>query len=177
MDLAEAIQRRRSVRRYQDLPVPDDMLRRFVEPLTWSPTASNSQELKFIFVTKRNLLENIHRFSPGLSETPPCLVVIAVDRQAALARGGTDAASGGLSFINVGIAAAYLLLVATDLGLGSCPVRGFHQGAVRKLLGLPEHVAPEMMVTIGYDAGVQRPRTRVFMKEAFHLDLYGNLLQ
>jgi nitroreductase len=41
MDLFEAIQNRRSVRRFEDRPVPDDMIKKIVEAGQWAPSACN----------------------------------------------------------------------------------------------------------------------------------------
>jgi nitroreductase len=65
-----------------------------------------------------------------------------------------------LSIFDVAMATQNILLMAYDLGIGSCPVRSFNQKAIQVLLDLPDHVLPELLVTLGYPAEKPSPRER-----------------
>lgn len=53
---------------------------------------------------------------------------------------------------DVGIAAQTILLAATEMGLGGCMIGNFGAATVRQGLGLPEHLAPMLIVALGKPA-------------------------
>ena len=52
MELREAIRQRRSIRRYTDAPVPQELLERLLEDACWAPSAENYQPWHFVALTK-----------------------------------------------------------------------------------------------------------------------------
>ena len=59
MDLNEAIAKRRSVRKFKQDAVSEEVLDRILEAGRWAPSASNSQPWRFIVVTDVNVKEKI----------------------------------------------------------------------------------------------------------------------
>ncbi|MCG6537909.1 MAG: nitroreductase family protein, partial [Syntrophales bacterium LBB04] len=58
-ELANLIKTRRSIRQWQDKPVPAEMLSQAIELATWAPNAGNQQNWRFYAVTNRNTIEAI----------------------------------------------------------------------------------------------------------------------
>ncbi len=58
-ELAQAIKTRRSVRKWQDKPVPKDLLLKAIELATWAPNAGNRQNWHFYLVLDRDVLNGI----------------------------------------------------------------------------------------------------------------------
>jgi nitroreductase len=58
-DLAELIKSRRSIRAWQDKPVPEDILLQAIELATWAPNAGNSQNWHFYLILNRKTINNI----------------------------------------------------------------------------------------------------------------------
>jgi putative NAD(P)H nitroreductase len=56
------------------------------------------------------------------------------------------------------LAAMTLMLVAKDMGYGTCPMIGFDPEGIRREFNLPEHLIPVMMITIGPAKEVDNPR-------------------
>jgi nitroreductase len=50
MDVFEAIKNRRSIRTFQDKPVPEELIEKIIEAGQWSPSACNRQAWKFIVI-------------------------------------------------------------------------------------------------------------------------------
>ena len=50
MELKEAIKNRKSIREYEDKPVPEDKLLRVLEAARLAPSGANRQDWKFIIV-------------------------------------------------------------------------------------------------------------------------------
>jgi nitroreductase len=59
MELMEAIRERRSVRNYENRPVPEAHLRCIIEAATWAPSGFNKQPWKFIVIRERTLIDRM----------------------------------------------------------------------------------------------------------------------
>ncbi|MBT9541297.1 nitroreductase family protein [Thiobacillus sp.] len=57
-------------------------------------------------------------------------------------------------------AAAHMLLQATHLGLGSCPIGGFDETALRAALGISSGESPALVIALGRCAYAAPPRIR-----------------
>jgi nitroreductase/NAD-dependent dihydropyrimidine dehydrogenase PreA subunit len=58
---------RRSIRRYKDRPVPEDMIQKVMGLAAHTPTATNSQNVAYTVITDRDLLEKISQAIFGFS--------------------------------------------------------------------------------------------------------------
>lgn len=55
-DLAELIKTRRSIRKFQDKPVPEDLLLKAIELATWAPNGGNHQPWRFLVITNKSMI-------------------------------------------------------------------------------------------------------------------------
>ncbi|MDD5170693.1 MAG: nitroreductase family protein [Syntrophales bacterium] len=58
-DITELIKTRRSIRRFKDRPVPEDLLVQALELATWAPNGGNHQAWRFLIVSNRGLIRQI----------------------------------------------------------------------------------------------------------------------
>lgn len=58
-DLEDLIKTRKSIRRWKDKPVPEDLLLKAVELATWAPSGGNLQNWHFYIVTARHTINAI----------------------------------------------------------------------------------------------------------------------
>ncbi len=58
-ELDELIKTRRSVRKFQDKPVPEDLLLKALELATWAPNGGNYQPWKFLIITRKELIHKM----------------------------------------------------------------------------------------------------------------------
>ncbi|MCI2058684.1 MAG: nitroreductase family protein [Oscillibacter sp.] len=147
--LQDCLHARRSVRNFQDRPVPRDTLQGLAADAVLAPSGSNIQPWEFILVDDPELVGSIVTYSPGIVHAPPCLAVICSDQERALRKGGR-LGKEQLALMDISMAAENLMLSAVDRGLGSCAVKSFPPQVIQKLLGLPENIWPELIVTLGY---------------------------
>ncbi len=59
MDLFDAIQNRKSIRRFKQSPVPDDDIRKILDAGRWAPSANNTQPWSFIVIRDKAVLRNM----------------------------------------------------------------------------------------------------------------------
>lgn len=157
MELYEAIQKRYSVRAYQDKPVEQDKLDRILEAARVAPSGSNRQPWKFVVVRDAGMRKKL---------------VAACCDQAFVAEAPVVIAGVGLmpersmhcdvpgDPVDVAIAMEHIALAATAEGLGTCWIGAFHQDPVRDLLGVPKTAKVIEVMTLGYPADQLRPKKR-----------------
>lgn len=148
-NVLKLIKKRRSVRDYSDKKVPGNLLEELIEGAIWAPTGSNIQPWYFGLVDNENVLDRIINFSPGLLGNPPAIIILCSDKKRAQEKGG-ELGRDLLCIMDISMAAQNIMLLATEKGLSTCCVKSFNQRAVNKLLGLPEHVKSELIISVGY---------------------------
>jgi nitroreductase len=165
MELFEAIRTRRSIRRFSDKPITEDLLEQILSAAMMAPSAGNGQPWQFILVTERALLDKIAENHPnaGMSREATAGVVVCGDTSIEKYAGNWPA--------DCAAATQNLLLAVHALGLGGVwtavhPNEG-RCAAFRKLFGLPETVIPLAFVPIGYPAE-QRESAGRYKPERVH---------
>lgn len=68
MELTEAIRKRRSVRRYREEPVSEELLRELLELACWAPSAENEQPWYFVALTRPEELEKLQETMRQVAE-------------------------------------------------------------------------------------------------------------
>lgn len=156
MELTEVIEKRRSIRKFSETPVSREVLTELVRAAALAPTASNLQAWRFFVADDPVLVRKIDSFSPGLSGKPPVIIAIVSDLAEVERRGSKNSLVYGL-MMDAAMAAENLMLKAADLGLGTCAIKSYNEKAVHKLLGLPDTMRPEILISLGWPEG--EPRT------------------
>lgn len=144
----DAIRRRRSIRSYKSEKPEEDIITRIIEAAQWAPTAYNAQEWRFVVVREDQLLEGLKPFAWGCPKEAPTIVVVCADGRA------TEIFKGELKKVlvsmDIAMAAQNMLLMAESLELGACVVASFSEQGVAEFLGLPDHLQPVLLVSVGY---------------------------
>ena len=172
MGLFEAIYGRRSVRRFLDRDVEDEKIVKILDAARWAPSGGNIQPWRFIVVKDKKLVKAIKAFSPGMFGEPPVVIVVCSDREEAYRKGG-EQGRNYMSIVDCALAVENMVLAAYALGLGSCIIKSFNAEAIREILDIPEHVVPELLVSIGYSAEKPVPPPRKELKDIVFLNRYG----
>jgi nitroreductase len=128
----ETIEARRSIRRFQDRPIPLEVLQTLLEAVQWAPSGSNIQPWAFVVIREPANIRKVRLFSPGLGGEPTALIILCSDQSA----------DTPTAIMDVSMAAQNVMLTATDHGVGSCVVRSHNQKALQTLVNLPRHVVP-----------------------------------
>lgn len=169
IEIIEVIKGRRSVRSFRDKSIPDEHLRIILEAGLWAPSGGNAQPWEFVVVRDKLTIEKIKLFSPGLFGDPDTVVVLCVNKE----RIRRSSKSGELiALMDVAMAAQNIMLAAYSLGIGSCPIASFNKVAVKELLGIPAHVDPVLMLSLGYPDKWPEPPERRPLKEVVHYEKY-----
>jgi len=157
----DTIRDRRSIRRYTDDALTSEEESTLVEAVRWAPSSGNLQARKFHFITDRELRERLVGtcFDHGWMIQAPMLVVGSVDERITEEYGEAGLTTFGIMDISASV--QNMLLAAHDLGLGACWVCAFPPDAVKSIMGLPEHLHPVLMVTVGRPAEAPETPSRL----------------
>jgi nitroreductase len=159
---------RRSIRRYQDRPVPDDLLEQVLEAARCAPSASNRQPWHFVVVRDPAIR---HQIAPLAGAT---LIRWAhVEGAPALLALCGRAGSADLN-TDVALAGMQLMLQAHALGLGTCWIGTFERDPAAQLLRLPPEMRLVALLTMGFPAEEPAPTPRKPLAEMVHYDVFGN---
>ena len=181
MDTFEAIYNRRSIRRYEDKPVPDDMLNKVLDAARWAPSWANSQCTRYVVIkdlaTKAKLAECVNKGNPAteaLKNAPIVIVACAVLKKSGYYKDMEVTDRGDWFMFDVGIAMENLALAAQALGLGTVHVGLIPDSKkVDEILGLPEEIVSVEMMPLGFPVGEAKAPPRKELAEIVFYEKYG----
>ncbi len=189
IDPLQLLLSRRSIRRYDDRPIPPETIDRLLTAATWAPSAHNRQPWRFVVMTdgatkarlatamgaqlRRDLANDglpaeaidrdAGRAYARISAAPAlvllCLTLADMDAYPDARRSARETT---MAVQSVAMAGQNLLLAAHALGLGACWLCAplFCAAVVHQTLDLPADWQPQGLVTLGHPAE-ERQKTRV----------------
>jgi len=159
MDLFEAMEKRRSVRRFDPArEVPPELVEELLRCACLAPSAGNVQPWRFLVVRDPRLKEELARaaLGQGFVARAPVVIVICADLNAHAAAYGKRGVEL-YSIQDTAAAAENLLLAATSLGLGACWIGAFQEEEAASALGLERGLRPLALIPLGYPAAPASP--------------------
>ncbi|MGC8496842.1 MAG: DUF6092 family protein [Thermoplasmata archaeon] len=158
MNLEKIILERRAVRKFTGEKLRKEAIDKIIEAGIWAPTGGNAQSRVFVTVTDPEKIKNIRNSSPGIVGTPPLIIVLGTELNKAKRQ---DATNWHVSAImDVAMAAENMILMAYDLGIGSCPILSYDENNIKKILAFPVYVSIDLLVTFGIPAYIGKAPTR-----------------
>jgi len=141
MDVMEAINNRRSVRKYSDREVNENDVLKLLEAARLAPSARNIQNRKFVVLNDVN--DELVDACNGQSWISTSSVVIA---------GVVDPSVNKWADTDMAIAFTHMVLEAVELGLGTCWIGAFDEEKVRKIIDAPQKMKIYALLSVGYPA-------------------------
>ena len=147
MNVLEAIESRRSIRRFTQQPISVEILEKLIEVSRLYASGRNFQPIRFGIVAKKENTDKVFPllkwagYLPGFAITeqqrPTAYVVLCAEDPTACQ-------------FDVGAASTSIMLAAREYGLQSCCIMSFQPQPLRQLLQLPEELKPAMVIALGY---------------------------
>lgn len=188
LSAAEAIETRRSIRKFVQEPLDQGDLREILRLASLAPSAWNAQTWRFAVVQDPQLREQLREAAYGQAQVTnaPAVIVVYSDMEDTLATvedtahpgmgeagrsgqrqtfdgvfGQQDVAQrGAWGLSQANIAFGFLMVAARGLGYDTVPMLGFDPQKVKAILGLPEHVQFAGLLPIGKRAEEGFPHHR-----------------
>jgi len=150
MDTIKCIKTRRSIRKFKNKDIPEEIIEDIIECGMNAPSSCDTQPWAFIVVKNKNKLKELSKISPYSSfvaNTPVCIVVCLTPQEPIYTPN---------KYNSVACAVENMLLAIHDYNLGSCWtfIKDFDDTDVEKkakdILNIPEDVEAICMLPIGY---------------------------
>jgi nitroreductase len=169
------IQKRRSIRQFQDKAIETEKIDRLAEAALRAPSSRGFNPWQFVFVTDRDMLDRLSRAKPhGASFLKGAALGIVVC---------ADPSKSDVWVEDASIATIMLLLAAESLDLGGCWIQirerrhsegKMAQDYIRELLNIPKELQVEAIVAAGYPAEQKAPHSQEELQfEKVHRGVYG----
>jgi nitroreductase len=157
MELFEAFQNRRSIRKYQDRPIPEEVMTQVLEAARIAPSWANTQCTRLVVVKeaamKQKLAEAVPSSNPSYRAIQSAPVVIAACGKKSLSgfyHHQASTALGDWLMFDVALAVSQLTLAAHALGLGTVHVGLMDVNKAGEILGVPPDVQLVELIPLGY---------------------------
>lgn len=155
MEFKDLIAKRRSIRKYDARPVPQEVVDRLIDATLTAPSSRNSRSTHLMVIDDPKVIEQMaamRDYGSAFMKNAPLAIVVM---------GDTSVTDKWL--VNASISATMLLLACVEEGLGSCwvhvdgslcfkdqPDGPKADEYLRKLLPIPDHFNILCAVAIGY---------------------------
>ncbi len=179
-DFFKLVAQRQSDRSFDpEHPVEKEKIMHILEAVRLAPSACNSQPWHFIVVddekTKNDLADAVASKILGINhftKQAPVHIVVVEEKPNLTASFGSWVKDKNFAHIDVGIAAAHIVLAAEEQGLGSCIMGWFNEEKVRKVLNIPSNKRVLLDIVIGYSKQADRKKVRKDLNEIVSWNSY-----
>lgn len=194
MDVANAIQSRRSIRNFKDKELAAEDVNTILEAARLAPSGTNLQPWRFVVIESEEMRNKLQNCTLDFVAEAPVTIACAVDYdslekvprrikellQAGAFKGtaleknddsnysGRDMSAEEAKrylYLNEAIAVENMVLQATELGIGSCWVMMFNEDKLADILDLEGNLELVSLLALGYPEEEPAQRPRLDLDE------------
>ncbi len=147
MEFKEVIEKRRALRSLERVDITEDMLEELAAAASLAPSCFNNQPWRFVFATDNEKLAEVHgSLSKGNEWMQAASAIVAIFTKKEM-----DCVIKGREYylFDTGMATAFMMLAATDMGLVFHPIAGYHEDKLKAVLNIPEDMTLIAAAAIG----------------------------
>jgi nitroreductase len=168
MELKEVLLKRRSIRKFKDTKISDEIISELLHAAMSGPSACNRRPWDFYVVKNEEVLEKVRKSSlVGRMKAPLAIVVVGNLKRALPLQLST------YWIQDCSAATENILLRVTDLGLGAVWCGAHPQKKVeeniREILNVSEKEVPLNIIFIGYPIEESEPRDQYDIKKIHYI--------
>jgi len=172
MELKQAIEGRRSIRKFLNHPVEREKINACLEAARLAPSACNSQPWHYIVLDDpavkeafcKQVFNGVYKISRWAAQAP-VLVAVVSDKGSVISRLGGYLRRTEFYLVDQGISGEHFALRAHDLGLGTCWIGWVDSQKASQFFKLPSGKKIEHLFALGYPAENPAPRPRAKLEE------------
>ncbi len=165
MSFIDLILTRRSIRRYENKDISEEVLHQILETGRQAPSAANRQPIHFVIVNDHAILKILcdTLLSPFVKYAPVAIFGCAVVK---------SLLTGKWAVIDTTIAMQNMVIAAWALEIGSCWIGACNEEKVKELLKIPDKWKMVALVTLGYPAEQPKPKAKKPFEEMFSFNSF-----
>jgi nitroreductase len=142
MNVSDAIRLKRAVRKFQDKPLPQDVIHAILNAGRRSQSSKNEQTWQFIAIRDKSILKALSECGTYAGHLAGAALAVAIL---------TPNPEGKFQvMIDAGQTAAFMQLAAWELGVGSVPASIYEHEKAREILGFPTEWHLRIALSFGY---------------------------
>ncbi|HET6821507.1 MAG TPA: nitroreductase family protein [Anaerolineales bacterium] len=142
MNVSEAIRTKRAIRKFQDKPLPDEIIHVILNAGRRSQSSKNEQAWHFIAIRDKMILGALSKCGTYAGHLAGAALAVAILTP--------DPTAKFQTMFDAGQAAAFMQLAAWELGVGSVPASIYEGEKAREILGFPPEWHLRMALSFGY---------------------------
>lgn len=181
MELQEAIEKRRSIRKFTDEHVTDEQIREILEAARVAPSWANTQVWEFIVIREREMMEKIADIYSETNPSRKCtknasaLIIVCARKDISGCKEGKQVTKFNEWFMfDLGLAVQNLCLRACELGLGTVIVGLFDHNRCGEMLSVPGEYDVVAAIPVGVPAAAaKKGPPRKELGEFVHRESFG----
>jgi nitroreductase len=178
METLEAIEKRRSCRKYSTEEVDKEMVGMILNAGRLAPSAGNLQDRSFILVKNKTTRLSIAEVCGGqmwMQFAPVHIVVISENKK--LSKFYGEKGTNLYAIQDCALAIENMCLTATDLGLGSCIIGAFDDNKLKNILGIPDQATIQAVITIGHCSETPKITPKYDLEKVTWIEKYGSRIE
>ncbi len=165
MSLIDLVLSRRSIRRYEQKNIPEEVLQQILEAGRQAPSAANRQPIRFVVVTDQNLVKSLcDTLVTRFVKSAPVIIAGCADVKSFL--------TGKWAVVDATIAMQNMVIAAWALGIGSCWIGACNEEKVKKLLKIPDRWKFVALLTLGFPGEQPKPRNKKQFADIFNFNSF-----
>ncbi|MFA5060766.1 MAG: nitroreductase family protein [Candidatus Pacearchaeota archaeon] len=174
MQLADAIKKRKSVRRFSHKSPNWRKIIRAIDLTRFSPSAGNQFSLKFILVSDKYKIGKLSEASQQEFVGNAQYIVVAVSDDSKLIKLYGERGIR-YSSLQAGASIQNFLLALTEQGLVTTWVGHFYDEQVKEVLNIPENLSVEGIFPVGIETKIKtKERLKLDLENIVYFDKWGN---
>ncbi len=157
MELNQAIQTRRSIRKYKKESVSDKDIRSLIETTIYAPSWKNSQVTRYHVVKEEKILIKIKGALPDFNQenskdAPVFIIPTIIKNRSGYNRDQTptNELGNGWGLYDCGMSSMLLMLKAKELGLDTLVMGIRDQHKIKEILNIPDEEIITSVIALGY---------------------------
>ena len=178
-ELVEIIKARRSVRKYEEKDVPEEVLNSILEVVRWSPSWANTQCWELVVIRDKTIKENLKEVifpknpaTNAITQAPLLLAVCGKLKSSGFYNNIVTTKFGDWFMFDLGLFTQTLCLAAQNFGLGTVVVGLFDHDKAKVVIKVPEGYELVALVPLGYPAKISSAPQRREIREFVHQNTF-----
>jgi len=151
-DMLNLLKNRRSIRSFQDKPIPDEQIDMILEAGRWTPSASNKQPWEFIVVKNKDIIKKLEKtatYGKFIGEAPILIAIVGKVKQ-----------NPRWYVQDTSLASMNMMLMAWSLKIGTCWIGSMDREKAKQILGVIEDDFLLTILPFGYPGEIPKPTPR-----------------
>ena len=180
MDVKKAIEKRKSIRRFKEKEVPNEIIKEVIDAARRAPSGCNVQPTRYFVIKDKKLKERLKQkeaFGQDFVYEAPLIIVLCGNpkdyenfKEVKLKKGilsEKDLVNFEKQMVirDISIASSFLVIRTVELSLGVCYIGLINENVLKKELNIPKEWVIPFVIIAGYPAETPKQTSRKDLDE------------